>query len=657
MYGIAGFFDSRSRGQRGDAMAIAARQIATIRYRGPDAAGVHVGPGLALAHARLSIIDTSAAANQPMRDASGDLAVVFNGEIYNFGTLRDELAAKGHVFRTRSDTEVILEGYRAWGTGVAKRLHGMFALALYDGTRDRLVLMRDRVGKKPLVYGFVGDTLVFGSELKAVLAYPGMRRAPCLAAIDAYLTYQYVPVDTCAFEGLAKLPPAHVAVLERGGTLKLERYWALPEPGAVRPRPDRELEAELIERLTDATRLRLVSDVPLGAFLSGGVDSSAVVAMMARASAAPVRTFTIGFDRKSHDERRYARLVAERYGTRHEELEVTADAAATLDDLVYHYGEPFADPSAVPTYFVSKIAREHVTVVLSGDGGDESFLGYERYRGLGRLEAIGRLPRPLTAALRTVARALPVAADRVQLLRRARRALDALGATPAQRYGPFIAYFDDRAKQALYAPSLAGHLTGSALDRLEPYLAAAPSLPLAAAWADVHTYLPDDILVKVDIASMASSLEARAPFLDQELMAWAATIPESQRAPGGEPKGLLKRALKPYLPKELLYRPKMGFALPVDDWIDGALAERVEDALLGTRARERGLFRPEAVADLLARHRAGQSQGYRIWALLMLELWFRAWIDPPDALETATARRIIARHSGPGATSGAGGGA
>jgi asparagine synthase (glutamine-hydrolysing) len=653
MCGIAGFFDSRSRGERPDAMAIAARQIATIRYRGPDAAGVHVGPGLALAHARLSIIDTSSAANQPMLDAAGDLAIVFNGEIYNFAELRDELIAKGHSFRTRSDTEVILEGYRAWGTDVAKRLRGMFAFALYDRARDRLVLVRDRVGKKPLVYGFVGDTLVFGSELKAVLAYPGMRRTPCLAAIDAYLTYQYVPADMCAFEGLAKLPPAHVAVLERGGELKLERYWSLPEPRAVRARPERDLEAELIERLTEATRIRMVADVPLGAFLSGGVDSSAVVAMMARASPAPVRTFTIGFDRASHDERRYARMVAERYGTRHEELEVTADAASVLDDLVYHYGEPFADPSAVPTYFVSRIAREHVTVVLSGDGGDESFLGYERYRAVSRLEALGRLPRPLTMALRTMARALPGAADRVQLLRRARRALDALGATPAQRYAPFIAYFDDRAKQGLYAPGMAGHLAHSALDRLEPYLAAAPSLPLAAAWADVHTYLPDDILVKVDIASMASSLEARAPFLDQELMSFAATIPESQRAPGGEPKGLLKRALEPYLPKELLYRPKMGFSLPVDDWIDGALAERVEEALLGSTARARGLFRPEAIADLLVRHRAGHSQGYRVWALLMLELWFRAWIDPPDALDTPAARRIIERYAA-GAPTGAG---
>ncbi len=644
MCGIAGYFDTRSRATRPDAADIAARQIATIRYRGPDAAGLHVGPGLAVAHARLSIIDTSAAANQPMLDASGDLAIVFNGEIYNFEEIRRELIAKGHAFRTRSDTEVILEGYRAWGTTVVTRLRGMFAIALYDARHDRLVLMRDRLGKKPLCYGYAGDTLVFASEMKAVLAFPGMARQADLAAIDAYLTYQYVPAEMCAFQGLARLPPAHVGVLERGGSLKLERYWSLPQPSQVKPRPDGEVREELVAHLSEATKVRLVSDVPVGAFLSGGVDSSAVVAMMARASATPVRTFTIGFESQPYDERAFARLVAERYGTEHTELMVRADAAEIVDDLAYHYDEPFADSSAVPTYYVSRIAAEHVTVVLTGDGGDESFLGYERYLALRRLDRAAHLPAPITRALRAALGALPSAADRVQLLRRARRASASLGASPSRRYAPFIAYFDDAAKRDLYARELVPFLAGSALDRLEPWLAAAPSMPMAAAWTDIHTYLPDDLLVKVDIASMANSLETRAPLLDHKLMEWAAGLPETQRFPGAEPKGLLKAAMEPHLPRELLYRPKMGFAAPIDGWIDGSLRDRVADALLGERARARGLFEPEAVADLLRRHRAGQPQGYRIWALLMLELWFRQWIDAPEPASERAAQRILARH-------------
>lgn len=635
MCGIAGFFDTTLRARRPDAERIARRQIETLSHRGPDATGIHIGDGLAFAHARLAIIDTATTANQPMRDAAGDLVLVFNGEIYNFATLRSELEAKGHVFRTRSDTEVILEGYRAWGTEVVRRLRGMFAIVLYDGPRDRLVLMRDRLGKKPLAYGYAGGTFVFGSELKAVLAHPGIARRPDFDAIDAYLTYQYVPHDMCAFEGLAKLPPAHIGVLERGGSLRLERYWSLPHPAASRPRPDAEVHEELLARLEEATRLRLVSDVPLGAFLSGGVDSSAVVAMMARASSQPVRTFSIGFDAASHDERRYARMVAERYGTQHEELEVTPDAAHVVDKLAWHFDEPFADASAVPTYYVSKIAREHVTVVLTGDGGDENFLGYERYLALRRLESLAKLPKPVLTGLRNILGLLPASADRNRIVRRIRRTADRLGASRSQLYGAFVAYFDDAAKASLYDPAVAARRSRSALDRLEPWLTAASSLPEAACWADVHSYLPDDLLVKVDMASMAASLEARSPFLDHEFMEWSAGLPAEQRFPGREPKGLLKHALEPLLPKELLYRPKMGFAAPIDGWIDGALHERVEDALLGPIAASRGLFNRNGVEQLLARHRRGERQGYRIWALLMLELWFRQWIDPADPLAVA----------------------
>jgi len=582
-----------------------------------------------------------------MLDAAGELAVIFNGEVYNFEILRQELEASGHSFHTRSDTEVILVAYRAWGVDAVKRLNGMFSIVLYDAPRDRLVLMRDRLGKKPLFYAYSGSTFAFGSEAKAVLAFPGIERRANLEAIDAYLTFQYVPHYLCAFEGLHKLPPAHVGVIERGGPLKTERYWSLPHPSGItaKPRPETEVREELVGRLEAATRARLVSDVPLGAFLSGGVDSASVVAMMARAGSHPVRTFTIGFDDASYDERRFARMVAERYGTRHQEMEVRPDAAVIVDDLAFHFDEPFADASAVPTYAVSKLARQHVTVALTGDGGDESFLGYERYLALMRLGRAKGIPNWTAGAISGAARFMPDSADRIRLLRRLRRVAKVLGAPRHQRYGALVAYFDDDAKRAIYGEALVPFLNRSALEGLAPLLDASSSLAVAAAWTDMHTYLPDDLLVKVDIASMANALECRSPFLDHELMTWAAGLPQEQRLANGGLKGLLKSAMEPHLPKELLYRPKMGFAAPIDGWIDGALRHRIEDALLTSRVVERGLFSDAAVRKMMHRHQSGERQGYRLWALMMLELWFRQWIDPADPFDEDAAKRIMQRHN------------
>ncbi len=641
MCGISGFFRLADRASPSDAEAIVARQIEVMRYRGPDAIGVYTDPGIGLGHARLAIIDVSASANQPMTDAAGDIVVVFNGEIYNFQSVRAELAAKGHAFRTNSDTEAIVEGYKAWGVDVVEHLRGMFAIALYDRRAGRLVLMRDRVGKKPIYYAEIGGALVFASEIKGVLAYPGASRRVDYDAIHEYLTFQYVPSPMTAFAGIKKLPPAHIAIAERGKPLKVARYFSLPSPSHRPLRPLEELKRELVAELREATRLRMIADVPLGAFLSGGVDSSAVVAMMAMESGDPVRTFTIGFDEQSHDERAYARMVADRYKTDHHELTVRPDAMAILPALVYHYGEPYADSSAIPTYYVSKIAREHVTVILSGDGGDENFLGYARYLVCRDGDSIGRLPASLLRPLQKLALAMPASADRIQTLRRARSFASRMFEPGSRRYEQFIAYFTDAAKSEIYSGDMRSRLSLSALDRLDTYFAQADTLTEGAAWADIHTYLPDDLLVKVDVASMANSLEVRAPFLDHKLMMWAAGVAPEQRFEGREPKSLLKKAMEPYLPRDLLYRPKMGFGVPIEAWLRHDMKAFAHETLLGERARSRGMFEPSAVQRLLERHNAGENMAYRIWALLMLEMWFQLWIDPADPLAEPVARRAM----------------
>ena len=638
MCGIAGHFNLAGPTSRADTGAIARYQIGLLHHRGPDATGLWTAPGVTLAHARLAVIDTRATANQPMHDTAGDTVVVFNGEIYNFEELRACLEASGHRFRTRSDTEVIAEGYRAWGDDVVLHLRGMFAFALYDRRRDRLLVARDRLGKKPLIYAEIGGHLVFASEIRGVLAFPGAERRPDLAAIHDYLTFQYVPSPHTAFAGVRKLAPAHLAVAERGRPLVVRRYWSLP-PAAVGPaRPDAEVARELVAQLEAATRLRMVADVPLGAFLSGGVDSSAVVATMARLSSRPVKTFTIGFDEAAYDERAYARAVAERYGTEHQELVVRPDAGAILDRLAWHYGEPFADSSAIPTWYVSEIARRHVTVILSGDGGDEAFLGYGRYLLCRAHDMAGVLPHGLRAGLQLAARCVPASLARGGRLRQLHGLAATLAEKRSRRYEPVIAYMPDALKLSLYAGDMRGHLARSALDRLDQWLDAAPSMTAGANRADIETYLPDDLNVKVDIASMAHSLEVRSPFLDHVLMEWAQTIPVAQRFAGREPKSLLKRAMEPHLPHELLYRPKMGFSVPLDRWLRGPLEARAHDLLLDRTARERGLFDPAAVRQLLDRHAAGEGRGNAIWALMMLEAWFRRWIDDVDVPTQAADR-------------------
>ena len=637
MCGLAGFVLPQPGMARGEIEARLRAMIATLRHRGPDDEGVWTDGQGALAHARLSIIDLSPAGHQPISSAASDVWLTYNGEIYNFAELRAELRALGYVFRSRTDSEVVANGWHAWGERLFPRLRGMFALALWDRRSRRLVLARDRVGKKPLYYaqapGGAHQAFLFGSEIKAVLAWPGMAREPDLAAIDHYLTLQYVPSPETAFVGVKRLPPAHYLVVEAaGGSWHMSEpvpYWELPEPRTAGPLPKPQaLQEELRAHLDEAVRLRMIADVPLGAFLSGGVDSSAVVAMMARAGMGRVKTFSIGFPDKEYDETRYARIVAERYGTEHEEFVVEPDAVAVLPQLVWHYGEPFADPSAIPTWYVSQLARRHVTVVLNGDGGDEAFLGYRRYRAMRHLDRLDRWP---TAARHGLAGLCAAAPARLARRLRLGQIGDMLGASadrPEQRYAGAIAFFTDSDKAAGYGEAMHDRLGYSALDRLAPYFAGAESLVTGANRADIHTYLPDDLLVKVDVASMAHALEARSPLLDHVLLEWAARLPSAVKMAGGTTKALLKAALAPRLPPEILRRRKMGFGCPIDRWLRRELKELAYDTLLSPAARGRGLFRPDFVRRLLDEHCAYRANHHtRLWALLMLELWFRTWID------------------------------
>jgi len=636
MCGISGFLLPQAALPRAAAESRLWAMIATLRHRGPDDEGVWTDGRAGLAHARLSVIDLSPAGHQPMASADETVWITYNGEIYNFAEIRQELGALGYPFRSRSDTEVLVNGWHAWGPKIFSRLRGMFALAIWERRSRRLILARDRIGKKPLYYLATAEVFLFGSEIKALLAWPGMPRVPDLSAIDRYLTLGYVPAPYTAFAGVRKLPAAHYLVIEArpGGGLtqpELVRYWRLPTPRAERQhRGIADLQRELVAHLEDAVRLRLVSDVPLGAFLSGGVDSSAVVAMMSRVGGGTVKTFSIGFSAKQYDETRYARMVAERYATDHQELVVEPDAVTVLPRLVWHYGEPFADPSAIPTYYVSEMARRKVTVALNGDGGDESFLGYNRYKAMRLVSRLDRMPRWSRTGLERLLALGPRSVQRRFKLPRIRGVLQAPEEQPGRRYSFTIASFTDCDKENGYGEALRIQRERSALDLLETYFAETDSLVAGANWADLHTYLPDDLMVKVDVASMAHGLETRSPLLDHVLMEWAAGIPEQVRMARGVSKALFKSAMKPYLPAELLYRPKMGFSLPVDHWFRNELKEYAYDVLLSQRTTERGLFRPDYVKVLLDEHCSlARDHHPRLWALLMLELWFRMWIDAP----------------------------
>jgi asparagine synthase (glutamine-hydrolysing) len=594
-----------------------------LAHRGPDGSGVWTGPGIGFGHRRLSIIDLEGGA-QPMASADERLVVNYNGEIYNFREVRAELEALGHAFRTDSDTEVILAGWRQWGPDCLARFNGMFAFALYDSNTDSLFLARDRLGVKPLYLAELPDgALVFASELKGLLAHPLLRRSPSPHAVEDYLAYGYVPDDACMVEGVRKLAAGHYLLVRRGAPVpRPVKYWDVDFSSPSRASAAA-LEEELVEHLRRAVRSRMVADVPLGAFLSGGVDSSAVVAFMAEASRSAVETCSIGFDEADHDETRYARIVAERFATSHRARTVDSGDFSLIDTLVDAFDEPFADASALGTYRVCELARERVKVSLSGDGADEAFAGYRRYRLFSAEERVRRLIPPPARGLFGMAGSLYPKLDWAPRPLRARTTLQALGRTAEEAYADGVSATSRPTRTSIYDKKLIGLLQGHRAE--DRYVLAMREAPAAdslsrAQYADLKIWLPGDILTKVDRTSMAVSLEAREPLLDYRLVEFAARVPARMRLRGGSGKWLLKEALGRYLPHEILHRRKMGFVTPISAWFRGALADEAAAVARSPALAELGWFDGKRIAELAAAHRSGRSEhGRTLWQLLMLE--------------------------------------
>ncbi|WP_345442595.1 asparagine synthase (glutamine-hydrolyzing) [Actinoallomurus vinaceus] len=604
------------------------RMCKVLAHRGPDGAGFHDDEHATLGMRRLAIIDV-AGGDQPVYNEDRTVVAVFNGEIYNYAALRGELWNLGHRFATNGDAECLVHLYEEFGDDLVHRLRGMFAFAIWDRTRRRLLLARDRVGKKPLFWRSDGATLWFGSELKALMQDTAVRHEVDLVALHHYLTYQYVPAPWSILCGIHKLPPGHLLSWQDGVAVT-SRYWRLDcTPREITS--EEEAAEQLRDHLLEATRVRMVSERPLGAFLSGGLDSSAVVAAMARQSGERIKTFTVGFDEDEFDERQYARMLARRYATDHHEMVVTPSALDVLPTLSWHYDEPFADSSAIPTFYVARMSSEQVTVILNGDGGDELFGGYLRYL---LMSHVGRIPAFsfLSGRLDRVGSALSARCATRSALQRAGRAVELLGHPTPRRYARLMSYFTPEQKTALYSDELRTRLAEvDSYDLFDEAFAAsrAASDLCRVMDVDVNTYLPGDLLVKVDIATMANSLEARSPFLDHHLMEWAAGLPARLKVRSGTTKYLLKKAVAEWLPPALVTRPKMGFGVPLARWLRTELSDLSWDVLTDDTARSRGLFRPEAVRELLRRHENGHDHANRIWALIQFELWCREFLDPP----------------------------
>jgi len=558
---------------------------------------------------------------------------VFNGEIYNFQELRRRLAEKGHRFKSRSDTEVILHAYEEWDVNCLSTFRGMFAFGIWDSRRKRLFLARDRLGKKPLVYYFKNGRFIFASEIKAILQDPEVEREVNIIALHHYLTYQYVPSPETIFEGIQKLPPAHYLLYDRDGTLKIERYWKLNFNAGSRTYIDmKELEDRIRAELEGSVKLRLISDVPLGAFLSGGIDSSLVVGMMAKLSGQRVKTFSIGFEEKEFDELSYARIVSDHFATEHHEFIVKPNAIEILPKLVWHYNEPFADSSAIPTYYVAKMTKDYVKVVLTGDAGDENFAGYGRYLRSKWVASFTKIPENLRKKLLpNFLRALSVLRFREKTLNRLSDFVEGLSTDQARNYAEQIKVFNAKDKEHIYTEDFR-----KKVEKIEPLdfilkkfeESGTEDLLEQLIYVDINSYLPEDLLVKMDIATMANSLEARVPFLDHRFMELVAGIPSQLKLKGTKTKFILKTAFKDSLPEAILKRKKMGFGVPVSRWFRKELRNYVYEVLLDSKTLKRGYFRKEAIKRLLDDHLALRyDNSAKIWALLFLENWFRVFID------------------------------
>jgi asparagine synthase (glutamine-hydrolysing) len=636
MCGIAGFVEGPSAvrpSDRDSAISLLREMCEAIRHRGPDDQGLWIGDGVALGMRRLSIIDLSTG-HQPIFNEDRTICTVFNGEIYNYRELRDELTAQGYHFYTATDTEVIVHAYEQWGRHAVTRLRGMFGLAIWDDRHKTLLLARDRVGIKPLYFAEVNGRLYFGSEIKSLLCGPDVRRDIDLEALDHYLSFLYTPRDGSIFQGISKLPPGHLLIWQSGQST-VTPYWQQPVEECFEG-TEHDAVAQLEVVLRDAVRSHLVSDVPIGAFLSGGIDSSVVVGLMAQTSSARVKTFSIGFDEPAYDELPHARRVADHFGTDHHEFVVRPDGASILDEMIGHFDEPFADSSAIPTWYVSQMARQHVTVVLSGDGGDELFGGYDRYLPHPR---VVRFDRYSPRGLRRVA---AVAAANLPHGTRGRNFLRHVSQDRYGRYIDSVRYFGRDDKTALLSADVQRRLAHTDVEqRLTSHFSRFRHLPWESQMMhlDAETYLPEDVLVKVDRMSMAHSIESRVPLLDHHVVDFAATLPAHFKIRNGRRKHILKQVAATLLPRDIIERRKQGFGVPLSLWFRGNLRELFADTLLSTRSLARGYFQAPFVRRLVDDHLAGRrDHASLLWQLVVFERWHAQYVDrtssrvPSDAL-------------------------
>jgi asparagine synthase (glutamine-hydrolysing) len=625
MCGIAGILSHAGELIRRDEVHA---MCSTLVHRGPDDEGIYTGPGIGIGMRRLSIIDLDSG-RQPVHNEDRTIWVVFNGEIYNFQELRLQLEKRGHRFYTRTDTEAIVHLYEDYGDDCVERLRGMFAFAIWDERRRRLLLARDRLGIKPLYYAAAGGRVLFASELKAILRMPEVERKLNWGAVSHLFAFLSTPPAEAVIEGVNKLEPGHVLTAAPGEPPVVQRYWELPfEPERGRTEPY--FSERLRELLHESVHLHLVSDVPVGAFLSGGVDSSSVVALAARANAGPLQTFSIGFAEHDYNEVDHARTVARLFPIEHHELIVRPDVVEYLDDIAWHLDEPFGDSSAIPTYMVSKLASQFVKVVLSGDGGDELFAGYQKYLVERRERRYELLPKPLRTLLAAAAWAMPETV-------RGRNFFRHLALDGSERYLDACTLFRLDEMRKLFRPEAFEFLAGHSpwLDKLAQLNSGDGNWLSRLQLLDVNNYLPLDILTKVDRMSMAHSIETRVPLLDHKLVEFAATIPPELHLQGRTTKRILKRAMRGLVPEAVLRRPKQGFGVPLSYWFRGKLGEYVRDVLLGETSRRRGLFSASYVETLLESHQKGRELDLHLWTLLSFELWARTFLDRPVRQESA----------------------
>ena len=614
------------------------KMCGALTHRGPDDEGVYLNnkingqtphAEIGLGHRRLSIIDLSPAGHQPMANEDKTVWIVLNGEIYNYSELKGALKAKGHIFRSNTDTEVILHLYEEKGADCVKDLRGMFAFAVWDEKEEKLLLARDRLGKKPVFYSFKGGGLTFASELNALLQDAGISREVDIGSVDDFLGYGYIPAPFTIFNDVKKLPPAHVLIWQKG-EIKIERYWRLDYSEKLNLKEEEYCE-RVLDLLKESVRIRLVSDVPLGAFLSGGIDSSVIVAMMAQVMDRPVKTFSIGFEDKSFDETGFARIIFKKFNTEHREFIVKPNALEVLPELIRHFGEPYGDTSAVPTYYLSKMTRRYVTVALNGDGGDESFAGYERYAAMKMAEQHKFLSSLSGRLLGKIIKNIPESTNKKDNINRLKRFVNSAGMPAKDRYARIMSIFSEEHKACLYSDFLkkeSSHKGRPDAIRQEYENLAIKDIVDSVMSVDLATYMPGDLLPKVDIASMSNSLECRSPFLDHKFLEFSAKIPSNLKIKGLATKYILKKSLKNILPDSILKREKMGFGVPVAGWFKNELKGYAYDILLSGRAAGRGYFDKDKIKSILDSHASGKANnGAKIWCLLNLELWHRIFTD------------------------------